>query len=85
MVPIVLVFLVGFIVPLYRKVIGISAYEYFEKRFGFVARLYSSLAFILVHFSKMGTVFFLLALALANIMGINTYLVIWILGFAVVF
>ena len=52
MVPIVLVFLVRFVVPLYRSVIGLSAYEYFEKRFGFLARLYGSLAFILTHFSK---------------------------------
>ncbi len=84
MVPIVLVALVKFIVPLYRQVIGISAYEYFEKRFGFMARLYSSLAFILAHFSKMGTVFFLLALALSNIMGVSTYMIIWVLGVSVV-
>ena len=84
MVPVVLIFMIWFIVPLYRDVIGLSAYEYFEKRFGFFARLYTSLAFILAHFSKMGTVFFLLSLALAKMMGINTYTVIWILGVAVV-
>src|SRR5689334_20987968 len=33
MVPIVLVGTIWFIVPLYRKVIGLSTYEYFEKRF----------------------------------------------------
>jgi len=84
MVPVVLVFLVWFIVPLYREVIGLSAYEYFEKRFGFFARLYSSLGFALAHFSKMGTVFFLLALALSSMLGINTYLVIWILGISII-
>ena len=84
MVPVVLIFLVWFIVPLYRKVIGLSAYEYFEKRFGFFARLYTSLAFALAHFSKMGTVFYLLSLALATMMRINTYTVIWILGAAVI-
>ncbi|NOY57367.1 MAG: sodium:solute symporter [Calditrichaeota bacterium] len=83
MVPIVLIFLIWFVVPLYRHVIGLSAYEYFEKRFGYLARLYSSLAFILAHFSKMGTVFFLLALALSKMMGINTYLIIWILGISI--
>ncbi|RMI14697.1 MAG: sodium transporter [Calditrichaeota bacterium] len=84
MVPVVLVFMVWFIVPLYRDVIGISAYEYFEKRFGFFARLYTSLGFVAAHFSKMGTVFFLLALALASMMGLNTYVVIWIIGITVV-
>jgi SSS family solute:Na+ symporter len=83
MVPIVLIFLIWFVVPLYRKVIGLSAYEYFEKRFGFLARLYSSLGFVLAHFSKMGTVFFLLALALSKMMGVNTYMTIWVLGITI--
>lgn len=84
MVPLVLLFIVWFVVPLYRDVIGLSAYEYFEKRFGFFARLYSSLGFSLTHFSKMGTVFFLLALALSQMMGVDTYLIVWILGVSVI-
>jgi SSS family solute:Na+ symporter len=80
MVPVVLIFMIFTIVPLYRKVIGLSAYEYFEKRFGYFARLYGSLGFILAHFSKMGTVFYLLALALSSMMGIDTLTFIWILG-----
>lgn len=84
MVPIVLLFFIFFIVPLYRKVIKISAYEYFERRFGFVARLYSSLGFFLAHFSKMGTVFYLIALALSNMMGVSTSNMIWIIGLVVV-
>ena len=84
MVPIVLLCCVWFIVPLYRKVIGLSAYEYFEKRFGVFARLYSSIAFVLTHFSKMGTVFFLLALALSNMTGVNTFLIIWVIGMVVI-
>ncbi len=84
MVPVVLVFMIWFVVPLYRKVIRLSAYEYFERRFGFFARLYGSLGFILVHFSKMGTVFFLLTLAISNLTGINVFVVLWILGVSVV-
>ena len=84
MVPVVLLFLVWFIVPLYRKVIGISAYEYFEKRFGFFARIYGSLGFALMHFSKMGTVFFLLSLAIAKMLGLSTLSVIFIVGVAVI-
>jgi len=85
MVVIVLSGLIWFVVPLYRKVIGISAYEYFEKRFGFAARMYSSLAFTLTHFSKMGTVFFLMGLALTSMTGVNSYLIIWIVGFMIIF
>jgi len=84
MVPVVLLIIVWFIVPLYRHAIKISAYEYFEKRFGYLARLYSSLAFLFAHFSKMGTVFFLLALVISQMLGINTYTLIWILGVTVV-
>ena len=87
MVPAVLIFLVWFIVPMYRKVIGLSTYEYFERRFGFIARLYGSLGFMLAHFSKMGTVFYLLALAVASMMGLvgpQTYYVILVMGILVI-
>jgi len=80
MVPIVLVAIIWGIVPLYRKVIGLSAYEYFEKRFGYFARVYASLGFIFAHFSKMGTVFYLLGLAIAKLLGVDTVTLIWILG-----
>ena len=85
MVPITLVFFIKFVVPLYRKAIGISAYEYFEKRFGFGARLYTSLAFFLAHFSKMGTVFYLIALAFSKMTGLGTTEMIWILGALIIF
>jgi SSS family transporter len=80
MVPVVLVGMIWFVVPLYRKVIGLSTYEYFEKRFGSFTRYYSSLAFVLRQFSAMGTIFFLLALALSNMIGCNTILMITAIG-----
>lgn len=80
MVPIVLLVIIWGIVPLYRNIIGISAYEYFEKRFGYLARVYASLGFIFAHFSKMGTVFYLLGLAIAKLLGMDTITLIWILG-----
>ncbi len=85
MVPIVLLVIVGFIVPLFRQVIKLSAYEYFERRFGVFARIYSSLSFLLTHFSKMGSVFFLLALALSKMTGVDTVMFIWIVGIVVIF
>ena len=84
MVPLVLILIVGFIVPLFRQVIKLSAYEYFEQRFGVFARLYSSLSFTLTHFSKMGSVFFLLALALSKMAGIDTVTLIWVVGIVVI-
>jgi SSS family solute:Na+ symporter len=84
MVPVVLVFLVGFIVPLFRQVIKLSAYEYFEQRFGLFARIYSSLSFALTHFAKMGSVFFLLALALSKMTGLDTVMLVWIVGSVII-
>ncbi len=80
MVPLILLVIIWGIVPLYRNVIGLSAYEYFEKRFGYLARVYASLGFIFAHFSKMGTVFYLLGLAIAKLLGVDTITLIWILG-----
>ena len=84
MVPIVLVVLIGVIVPLFRKVIRLSTYEYFERRFGLFARLYSSLAFTLGHFSKAGTVFFLVSMALATFLNINIYSIVLVLGVTII-
>ncbi len=83
MVPLVVLAGVGFIVPMYRKVIGLSAYEYFERRFGYLARLYASLAFVLAQFAGMGSVFFLLALAVSGMTGIGVVTVIVVLGLVV--
>jgi solute:Na+ symporter, SSS family len=69
MILVVLV-LVGFIiVPFYREAVGLSAYEYFGKRFGTPARLYSSFAFAIAHFSKMGFIFYTLALVVSSMTG----------------
>lgn len=84
MVPIVLVTLIGVIVPLFRKVIRLSTYEYFERRFGLFARLYSSFAFTLGHFSKSGTVFFLVSMALATFLDLNIYAIVIVLGITII-
>ncbi|MET0464009.1 MAG: sodium:solute symporter [Chitinophagaceae bacterium] len=76
MVPVVLVFVVWFIVPLYRRVIGLSTYEYFEKRFGLFARYYSSSSFVLRQFAGMGTVLFLLSAAIGSITSLNPFVVL---------
>ncbi len=57
------------IVPFFRHVVHVSAYEYFGRRFGTPVRLYSSFAFAIGHFSKMGFVFYLLALTMASMTG----------------
>jgi len=67
----VLAILGAVVVPFYRHVVHMSAYEYFGRRFGKGVRVYSSFAFAVGHFSKMGFVFYLLALTLASMTGWN--------------
>jgi SSS family solute:Na+ symporter len=69
MVVVVLGFVGAVIIPFYRQAVGMSAYEYFEKRFGYLARAYSSGAFVVGSFSKMAFVVYLLALTIASITG----------------
>ena len=73
------------VVPFFRHVVAMSVYEYFGKRFGNVVRMYSSLAFATGHFSKMGFVFYLLALSVGGITGWNVSLIIVVLGVITIF
>jgi len=68
------------VIPFYRHVVGMSAYEYFGRRFGYAARVYSTLAYALGHFSKMGFVFYLLALTVSSMTGWKTDNVILLVG-----
>ena len=76
LVVIVLVLVGGWIIPFYRRRIGVSVYEFFQARFGRTVRLYASFAFSLAHFSKMGFVFYLMALTVNSVTGWNIDLVI---------
>ena len=84
MVPVVLLTVIWFIVPLFRKVIGLSTYEYFEKRFGTFARYYSSLSFIIRQFAGMGTVLFLIAVAINKMTNLNPFLILAVVGLVLV-
>lgn len=68
------------VIPFYRRTVGMSAFEYFGKRFGRPTRIYASLAFTLAHFSKMALVFYLLALTINSMTGWNMDEVILISG-----
>lgn len=46
MLPVVLIFVSIWIVPFYRRVVQMSAYEYIARRFGVVSRVYSSFGFL---------------------------------------
>jgi len=73
------------IVPFFRHVVCMSAYEYFGRRFGAGIRLYSSFAFAIGHFSKMGFVFYLLALTLSSMTGWPIYWIILLTAAVTIF
>lgn len=64
------------LISFFRHAVGMSAYEYFEKRFGYGARAYSALAFAAGHFSKMGFVLFTITVAICGMTHWNQYHVI---------
>ncbi|HEX9048133.1 MAG TPA: sodium:solute symporter [Verrucomicrobiae bacterium] len=64
------------LVSFFRHAVGMSAYEYFEKRFGYGARAYAALAFTAGHFSKMGFVLFTITAAICGMTGWDKYHVI---------
>jgi solute:Na+ symporter, SSS family len=69
-VPIILLVVVLYIVPFYRRVVGMSAYEYLEKRFGYFARLYSSFAFVILRLLDMGFTFYTTAIVAEVMTGV---------------
>jgi SSS family solute:Na+ symporter len=73
------------VVPFFRHAVSMSAYEYFGKRFGPWARMYSAFAFAAGHFAKMGFVFYLLALSVSSFTGWPVTLLIVGLGALAIF
>jgi SSS family solute:Na+ symporter len=60
---------VRYFVPFYRRGGAISAYHHLEQRFGPWARTYAVLCYLLTQLARMGTILYLLALALAPLTG----------------
>ncbi len=60
---------VKWFVPFYRKAGALSSYEHLERRFGPWARTYAVLCFLLTQLARMGTILYLLALALSPLTG----------------
>lgn len=78
---IVVVALMGFIlIPFFRHQVGMSAYEYFGKRFGRPTRVFASVSFALVQFSKMSFVLYLVSLTVTGVTGFPIELIILVTG-----
>ena len=78
--PIAAVMAVRWFVPMYRGGDEVSAYYHLEKRFGPWARTYALLCFLLSQLARIGTILYLVALALAPLTGWDVKTIIVMTG-----
>ena len=69
LLPLVLIFVAKFIVPFYRRVVQMSAYEYIGQRFGLGGRFYTSFGFLADRTFDIGVTLLTTALAVNIITG----------------
>ncbi|MCW5555813.1 MAG: sodium:solute symporter [Verrucomicrobiae bacterium] len=79
-IPLATVAAVKWFVPFYRRAGEVSAYHHLEQRFGAWARTYAVLCYLLTQLARMGTIMYLLALALAPLTGWNIVTLIIVTG-----
>ncbi len=82
-IPLALIIAVRYFVPLYRKINSPSAYTFLEQRFGPWARVYASSCYMLTQVMRVGTILYLLAVALHAVVGWDIATIIIITGVAV--
>lgn len=82
-IPIALIVALRYFVPLYRRINSPSAYTFLETRFGPWARIYVSVCYLLTQLMRIGTILYLLALALHAIVGWPIILIIVVTGCSV--
>lgn len=73
-----------YFVPFYRSLGSISAYSYFEKRFGRWARLYASVFYLFTQVCRSGAILFLLAVPMNVLMGWNIPIVVTVTGLGII-
>ncbi len=71
-------------VPFYRKLGDVSAYHHLEQRFGGWARTYAVVCYLLTQFARMGTILYLLGVALVPLLGWDIRVVILMMGVVMV-
>jgi solute:Na+ symporter, SSS family len=74
---------VKWFVPFYRHSGDISAYHHLERRFGAWARTYAVACYLLTQMARMGTILYLLAVALSPMTGWDVRLIIVLTGLLV--
>ncbi|MCX7723103.1 MAG: sodium:solute symporter [Verrucomicrobiae bacterium] len=73
-----------YFVPFYRSTGALSSYQHLEQRFGPWARTYAVACYLLTQLARMGTIMYLVALALAPLTGWSVPALILLTGVAVI-
>ncbi len=81
--PIAAVIAVRYFVPLYRQRGEVSAYAQLEHRFGPWARMYALVCFLLSQMARIGTILYLVSLALSPLTGWDVRTIILVTGLMV--
>ncbi len=68
------------VVTFYRRTVRMTAYEYLEQRFGYLARVYGAGTFLFSRVADVSVTYYFLALATAYLTGWNIFGVIIVLG-----
>ena len=83
-IPIAMFFAAKYFVPFYRNITSISAYSFLEEKFGYWARAYAAICYLLTQIARIGSILFLLALALNSMLGWSIPSIIMITGVCVI-
>lgn len=82
--PVAAVIAVKWFVPFYRRSGDISAYHHLEKRFGSWACTYAVICYLLTQVARLGTILYLLALALVPLTGWDIRAIILVAGAVII-
>ena len=75
---------VKWFVPFYRRSGDLSAYHHLEKRFGSWACVYAVICYLLTQIARLGTILYLLALALVPLTGWDIRAIILVAGAVII-
>jgi len=79
-VPLVLLFVAFYVVPFYRNVVGMSAYEYIHQRFGTGGRVFASLGFLADRIFDLGVTLVTTSVAIYVMTGWDKTWVVFCVG-----
>ncbi len=68
-IPVASIIAARYFVPFYRNISSASAYSFLEERFGYWARAYAAICYLLTQIARIGSVLFLMALPLHSMLG----------------